>query len=52
MLDILENQILDRQTFEGISFTRPVMVMEEASLASIVVEELKTRENHHGCREF
>ena len=41
-LDILENQILDCQTFEGISL-RDICYGygEEASLASIVVEELK-----------
>ena len=43
-LDILENQILDRQTFEGISL-RDICYGygEEASLASVVVEELKKR---------
>ncbi|RSJ66568.1 putative competence-damage inducible protein [Streptococcus oralis] len=43
-LDILENQIFDRQTFEGISL-RDICYGygEETSLASVVVEELKTR---------
>ena len=43
-LDILENQILDRQTFEGISL-RDICYGygEETSLASVVVEELKKR---------
>ena len=43
-LDILENQILDRQTFEGLSL-RDICYGygEEASLASVVVEELKKR---------
>ena len=43
-LDILENQILDRQTFEGFSL-RDICYGygEEASLASVVVEELKKR---------
>ena len=43
-LDILENQILDRQTFEGISL-RDICYGygEESSLASVVVEELKKR---------
>ena len=43
-LDILENQILNRQTFEGISL-RDICYGygEEASLASVVVEELKKR---------
>jgi len=41
-LDILENQILDRQTFEGISLRYLCYGYgEETSLASIVVEELK-----------
>ena len=42
MLDILENQILDCQTFEGLSL-RDICYGygEGASLASIVVEELK-----------
>ena len=41
-LDILENQILDRQTFEGLSL-RDICYGygEETSLASVVVEELK-----------
>ena len=41
-LDILENQILDRQTFEGHSL-RDICYGygEESSLASVVVEELK-----------
>ncbi|VTS69709.1 competence/damage-inducible protein A [Streptococcus australis] len=41
-LDILEDQILDRQTFEGISL-RDICYGygEETSLASVVVEELK-----------
>ena len=44
VLDILENQILDRQTFEGISL-RDICYGygEESSLASVVVEELKKR---------
>ena len=44
VLDILENQILDRQTFEGPSL-RDICYGygEEASLASVVVEELKKR---------
>ena len=44
-LDILENQILDRQTFEGISL-RDICYGygEETSLASVVVEELKKRQ--------
>ena len=43
-LDILENQILDRQTFEGISLREICYGYgEEASLASVVVEELKKR---------
>ena len=43
-LDILENQILDCQTFEGLSL-RDICYGygEEASLASVVVEELKKR---------
>ena len=43
-LDILENEILDRQTFEGLSL-RDICYGygEEASLASVVVEELKKR---------
>ena len=43
-LDILENQILSRQTFEGISL-RDICYGygEETSLASVVVEELKKR---------
>ena len=43
-LDILENQILDRQTFEGISL-RDICYGygEETSLASVIVEELKKR---------
>ena len=43
-LDILENQILNRQTFEGISL-RDICYGygEETSLASVVVEELKKR---------
>ena len=43
-LDILENQILGRQTFEGISL-RDICYGygEETSLASVVVEELKKR---------
>ena len=42
VLDILKNQILDRQTFEGISL-RDICYGygEETSLASVVVEELK-----------
>ena len=44
-LDILENQILDRQTFEGISLREICYGYgEEASLASVVVEELKKRQ--------
>ena len=45
VLDILENQILDRQTFEGISL-RDIRYGygEETSLASVVVEELKKRQ--------
>ena len=41
-LDILEDQILDRQTFEGLSL-RDICYGygEETSLASVVVEELK-----------
>lgn len=44
-LDILESQILDRQTFEGISL-RDICYGygEETSLASVVVEELKKRQ--------
>lgn len=44
-LDILENQILDCQTFEGISL-RDICYGygEETSLASVVVEELKRRQ--------
>ena len=44
-LDILENQILDRQTFEGLSL-RDICYGygEETSLASVVVEELKKRQ--------
>ncbi|WP_247951661.1 competence/damage-inducible protein A [Streptococcus oralis] len=44
-LDILENQILDRQTFEGNSL-RDICYGygEETSLASVVVEELKKRQ--------
>lgn len=44
-LDILENQILSRQTFEGISL-RDICYGygEETSLASVVVEELKKRQ--------
>lgn len=43
-LDILEDQILNRQTFEGISL-RDICYGygEETSLASVVVEELKKR---------
>lgn len=44
-LDILENQILDRQTFEGISLRAICYGYgEETSLASVVVEELKKRQ--------
>lgn len=43
-LDILENQILDRQTFEGLSLREICYGYgEETSLASVVVEELKKR---------
>ena len=44
-LDILENQILDCQTFEGLSL-RDICYGygEETSLASVVVEELKKRQ--------
>ena len=44
-LDILENQILDRQTFEGLPL-RDICYGygEETSLASVVVEELKKRQ--------
>lgn len=43
-LDILENQILNRQTFEGISLREICYGYgEETSLASVVVEELKKR---------
>ncbi|KXT80361.1 competence/damage-inducible protein A [Streptococcus oralis] len=44
-LDILENQILSRQTFEGI-YLRDICYGygEETSLASVVVEELKKRQ--------
>ena len=44
-LDILENQLLDRQTFEGGSL-RDICYGygEETSLASVVVEELKKRQ--------
>ena len=44
-LDILEDQILDRQTFEGHSL-RDICYGygEETSLASVVVEELKKRQ--------
>ena len=42
VLDILENQILDRQTFEGLSLRDLCYGYgEESSLASIVVEKLK-----------
>lgn len=42
VLDILENQILDRQTFEGFSLRKLCYGYgEETSLAGIVVEELK-----------
>ena len=43
-LDILENQILNHQTFEGLSL-RDICYGygEESSLASVVVEELKKR---------
>ena len=53
-LDILENQILNRQTFEGLSLRELYYGYgEETSLASIVVEKAeKARENYHGCREF
>ena len=41
-LDILENQILNRQTFEGLSLRELYYGYgEETSLASIVVEKLK-----------
>ena len=41
-LDILENQILNRQTFEGLSLREICYGYgEETSLASVVVEELK-----------
>ena len=45
VLDILENQILDRQTFEGLSL-RDICYGygEETSLASVVVEELEKRQ--------
>ena len=44
-LDILENQILSRQTFEGISLRDTCYGYgEETSLASVVVEELKKRQ--------
>ena len=44
-LDILENQILDRQTFEGISLREICYGYgEETSLASVVVEGLKKRQ--------
>ena len=44
-LDTLENQILDRQTFEGISLRNICYGYgEETSLASVVVEELKKRQ--------
>ncbi len=44
-LDILENQILDCQTFEGISLREICYGYgEETSLASVVVEELKKRQ--------
>ena len=44
-LDILENQILDRQTVEGISLRAICYGYgEETSLASVVVEELKKRQ--------
>ena len=45
VLDILENQILGRQTFEGLSL-RDICYGygEETSLASVVVEELKKRQ--------
>ena len=44
-LDVLENEILGRQTFEGISL-RDICYGygEETSLASVVVEELKKRQ--------
>lgn len=43
-LDILENQILNRQTFEGPSLREICYGYgEETSLASVVVEELKKR---------
>ena len=45
VLDILENQILGRQTFEGISLRGICYGYgEETSLASVVVEELKKRQ--------
>ena len=44
-LDILENQILNRQTFEGPSLREICYGYgEETSLASVVVEELKKRQ--------
>ena len=44
-LDILENQILDRQTFEELSLLDICYGYgEETSLASVVVEELKKRQ--------
>ena len=44
-LDTLENQILDRQTFEGLSLRNICYGYgEETSLASVVVEELKKRQ--------
>lgn len=51
-LDILENQILDRQTFEGISL-RDICYGygEETSLASVVVEELKKRQKSIAAAE-
>ena len=45
VLDILENQILDRQTFDGHSLGDICYGYgEETSLASVVVEELKKRQ--------
>ena len=51
-LDILEDQILNRQTFEGISL-RDICYGygEETSLASVVVEELKKRKKSFTAAE-
>ena len=53
-LDNLEEKILARQTFEGVALKDICYGYgEEASLASVVVEELKKKKaNHHSCRKF